>query len=341
MPHEECSGEARSGEARSGEAPSGDPRPASTSRRGFLAGAGAAAAALLLGRAASGQSGASAEPASVRARAGRVAPPFAISLAQWSLHRALQSGRLGPDDFPRIARHDFGIDAIEHVSVFLAGHVTSPPRLAALRRRADDLGVASLLIMVDGEGALGDGDPSARAAAVQAHRKWLDAAHALGCHSIRVNAYGSGAPDEHAAHAAESLRALAERGGGLNVIVENHGGLSSNGAWLADVMRRADHPAVGTLPDFGNFRIRDGEDYDRYLGVEQMLPWARAVSAKSYAFDAAGRETTIDYARMLKLVLAAGYHGHVGIEYEGDALAERQGIAATLALLKRLQAELA
>jgi len=286
------------------------------------------------------QPGARAAGAAGAVRAG-AEPPFTISLAEWSLHKALFDGTLGADDFPRVAKHDFGIDAIEHVSVFLKDHVNDPRRLAGLRRRADDLGVTSLLIMVDGEGALGDADDAARAAAIENHLKWLHAAQVLGCHSIRVNAYGSGTPEEHAADAADSLHRLAQRGDGLNVIVENHGGLSSNGEWLAGVMRRANDPHVGTLPDFGNFRIDEQHEYDRYQGVEQMLPFAKAVSAKSYGFDAAGLETTIDYPRMLALVLASGYHGHVGIEYEGDKLSERDGIAATLGLLKRLQVQLA
>ncbi|HTE06455.1 MAG TPA: sugar phosphate isomerase/epimerase family protein [Planctomycetota bacterium] len=329
--------------------------PRAPTRRELLAGAAAAGAWLAL----SGLTpAAAAAPAPARASAPTPAgapsaapaaaprrgggPPFTISLAEWSLHRALQAGVLGPGDFARVARQDFGLDAIEHVSTFLAAHVRNPPALAELRRRADDLGVASLLIMVDGEGALGDPDESARRAAVENHVKWLAAASVLGCHSIRVNAYGGGSPDEHAARAADSLHRLAVEadGHGLNVLVENHGGLSSNGAWLAGVMRRADHPRVGTLPDFGNFSASGAERYDRYQGVAEMMPFARAVSAKSYAFDGAGNETTIDYARMLRLVLAAGYHGHLGIEYEGDQLSEREGIAATLALLRRLAVQL-
>ncbi len=316
--------------------------PKATSRRGFLTAAAAAGAFLALGRVATGRALAPGfTPGGQHASGASAEPPFTISLAEWSLHKALFAGTLSADDFPRVAKHDFGIDAIEHVSVFLKDHVHDERRLASLRRRADDLGVASLLIMVDGEGALGDADAAARAAAIENHVKWLHAAHVLGCHSIRVNAYGSGTPEEHAAQAADSLHRLADLGGGLNVIVENHGGLSSNGEWLAGVMRRANDPRVGTLPDFGNFHIDEQHEYDRYTGVEQMLPFAKAVSAKSYGFDAAGNETTIDYARMLKLVLAGGYHGHLGIEYEGEQLGERDGIAATLALLKRLQVELA
>jgi sugar phosphate isomerase/epimerase len=268
---------------------------------------------------------------------------FPISLAQWSLHKALFAGELLPLDFPEVAARDHGLHAVEYVNVFFKDKARDADWLRQLKARADEHGVTSLLIMVDGEGDLGDGDLSARARAVENHVPWLEAAAALGCHAIRVNAAGQGLPDAVAARAADSLVQLAERGApdGLSVLVENHGGWSSDGSWLAGVMRRARHPGVGTLPDFGNFRIDATHDYDRYLGVAQLMPFAKAVSAKSYEFDAAGRETTIDYERMLGLVLDAGYRGHVGIEYEGERLPEPEGIRATKALLERVRAALA
>jgi sugar phosphate isomerase/epimerase len=210
--------------------------------------------------------------------------------------------------------------------------------------------VRSLLIMCDGEGALGDPDDAARTKAVENHHKWVEAAAYLGCHSIRVNAQSEGTYDEQLARAADGLARLTEFGAshGLNVIVENHGGLSSNGGWLAAVMKRVDNPRCGTLPDFGNFRIRgepgqaweEGEWYDRYKGVEEMMPYAKAVSAKSRDFDENGEETTTDYHRMLRIVLDAGYHEYLGIEYEGSRLSEHEGVAATKALLEKVRAEL-
>ena len=173
--------------------------------------------------------------------------------------------------------------------------------------------------------------------------QWLDAAKRLGCHSIRVNAGGSGSREEHAARAADSLAklgALAEPMN-LNVIVENHGGPSSDGAWLADVMRRANHRRVGTLPDFGNFRVSATEEYDRYKGVEELMPFARAVSAKSHDFDAEGNETKTDYLRMLRIVKGAGYSGYVGVEYEGARLSEKDGIDATKRLLEHVRGQIA
>ena len=201
-----------------------------------------------------------------------------------------------------------------------------------------------LLLMCDDEGALGDPDEAKRRQAVENHHKWAEAAKFFGCHSIRVNAEtrGAGSFEEQQERAADGLRRLSGFGAklGLNVIVENHGGLSSNGAWLAGVMRKVNLPNCGTLPDFGNFEIGGGKEYDRYKGVTEMMPFAKAVSAKSHDFDAAGNETHTDYRRMMKIVLDAGYHGHLGIEYEGDKISEPDGIRATKRLLERVRDEI-
>lgn len=256
---------------------------------------------------------------------------FDISLAQWSLHRSFRAGTLDAIDFARIARRDFQIDAIEYVNTF---YQFTPSLAQQLKKRADDEGARSLLIMCDREGRLGDADLALRAQAVTNHHKWVDAARTLGCHSIRVNAQSAGSYDEQLALAADGLRQLTEYAASvqINVLVENHGGLSSNGAWLAAVMRRVDHTRCGTLPDFGNFY-----EYDRYQGVQDLMPFAKGVSAKSHDFDASGNETGIDYARMLRIVKDAGYRGYIGIEYEGQRLPEPDGIRATKALLERLR----
>jgi sugar phosphate isomerase/epimerase len=268
---------------------------------------------------------------------------FPISLAQWSLHRALFAGELLPLDFPEAAARDYDVHAVEYVNAFFKDKARDAAWLRELKARADSHGVTSLLIMVDGEGELGAADPVARARAVENHVPWLEAAAVLGCRAIRVNAAGEGPPDALAERAADSLVQLAQRGApdGLAVVVENHGGWSSDGAWLAGVMRRARDPRVGTLPDFGNFRIDETRTYDRYRGVAELMPFAKAVSAKSYDFDADGNETTIDYERMLAIVLDAGYRVHVVIEYEGQRLPEPEGIRRTKALLERVLARLA
>lgn len=262
-------------------------------------------------------------------------PLFLISLAQWSLHRAFFGKKLDPLDFALIAKREYDIDAVEYVNQFYKAK--DKKYAAELKKRADDNGVQSVLIMCDGEGALGDPDNKKRRQAVENHYKWVELAKFLGCHSIRVNAQSRGTPEEQMDRAADGLRKLSEFSAKheINVIVENHGGLSSDGKWLAGVMRKVDHPRCGTLPDFGNFA-----KFDRYEGVKLMMPFAKGVSAKSHDFDAKGNETHTDYQRMMKIVLAAGYHGRVGIEYEGSKLSEPEGIRATKRLLERVRGEL-
>ncbi|KAA9131061.1 sugar phosphate isomerase/epimerase [Marinihelvus fidelis] len=277
--------------------------------------------------------------ASTTAKAGYDGTWFDISLAQWSLNKAFWSGEKDKLRFAQIARDEFGITAIEYVNQFYQDGF-SDKTVAELARVSREEGVRNVLIMCDREGRLGDPDAAARTKAVDNHVKWIEAARALGCHAIRVNAASEGAFDEQMQLAADGLRRLSEIGDtyGINVIVENHGGLSSNGAWLAAVMRTVDHPRCGTLPDFGNFVInRDtGEDYDAYLGTKQLMPFARGVSAKTFNFDADGNESGLDYPRLMEIVRAAGYRGHVGIEWEGDSLDEPAGIMATRKLLERM-----
>ncbi len=269
-------------------------------------------------------------------------PLYRISLAQWSLNKSLFGGKLDNLDFARTAREQFGIEAVEYVNQFFMDKAADRAYLGRMKQRADDHGVRSLLIMCDREGRLGDPDAAKRIQAVQNHYKWVEAAEFLGCHSIRVNAASDGSYDDQIGLAADGLRRLTEYGAdhGLNVIVENHGGLSSNAEWLAEVIRRVDHPRCGTLPDFGNFRISPTEQYDNYKGVDLMMPFAKGVSAKSHDFDAQGNEATLDYPRLMRIVLDHGYHGYVGIEYEGKTLSEHDGILATKHLLERVREQL-
>ena len=275
----------------------------------------------------------------------RPTPLFRLSLAQWSLHRTLRAGRLDNRDFARTAKEDFGIEAIEYVNQFWKDKATDKAYVAELKKRADDLGVKTLLIMCDGEGALGDSDDARRTKAVENHYRWVEAAKALGCHSIRVNAQSNTrlSDEEQQKLVADGLRRLCEFAAphGINVIVENHGGLSSHGRWLAGVMKLVNLPNCGTLPDFGNFRLGDGKEYDRYQGVDELMPYAKAVSAKSHDFDEEGNEIHTDYFRMMDIVVNKhGYHGYVGIEYEGSRLSEPEGILATKRLLERVRARM-
>ncbi len=270
-------------------------------------------------------------------------PAYRISLAEWSLHKLLYAGEIDNLDFPREAAA-MGFRGIEYVNSFFKDKADDDAYLARLDSRCSDEGVRSLLIMVDGEGRLGAPDKGERAEAVRNHLRWLAAAQALGCHSIRVNASSEGEWDEQQKLAADGLRSLCEHAEryGLNVLVENHGGPTSNGAWLARTIELVDHPLAGTLPDFGNFcydwgRADDPSQwYDRYQGVKDLMPYAKAVSAKSYHFDETGRETTIDFARMARIVRDSGYRGWIGVEYEGQQIPPREGSRLTRALLERV-----
>jgi len=272
-------------------------------------------------------------------------PLFKISLAEWSLHKALFAKELDHLDFPKSAVRDYGINAIELVNQFFMDEAKNQKYLAEFKQRAGDHGVSIKLIMCDAEGALGDPDPAKRRKAVENHYKWAEAAKFFGCHSLRVNAetHGAGSFEEQQDRAADGLRHLAEFGAklGLNVIVENHGHLSSNGQWLAGVMKKVNLPNCGTLPDFGNFDLGDGKQYDRYKGVSELMPFAKAVSAKSHDFDAQGNCVETDYRRMMMVVLRAGYREYVGIEYEGEKIGEPEGIRLTKKLLEKVRDELA
>lgn len=282
-------------------------------------------------------------PAAAGRLLGAVEPPtYSISLAQWSLHRGFKGEgqpKLDSLRFAEIAKTQFQIAAIEYVNTFYKDQIAAPGLARELKKRADDHGVASLLIMCDGEGDLGDPDAGKRRQAAANHMKWLELAKPLGCHSIRVNAASDKKlpATEQAKLAADGLRQLCVLADplGLNVIVENHGGMSSRGDWLATVLRLVEHRRAGTLPDFGNF-----EDYDKYRGIQEMMPFAKGVSAKSYDFDTAGNETTIDYVKMMKIVRDSGYRGSIGIEYEGKRLSETEGIQATKQLLQRVFGQL-
>ena len=267
-------------------------------------------------------------------------PFFSISLAQWSLHQALFDKEMTNLEFPVRAKSDFGIDAVEYVSVFFDS--TTDKYVNELRRVCLDNDVDSFLIMVDNEGNLGATNKGERIKAVENHYKWVEAAKLLGCQSIRVNARGEGSRDEVAQAAVDGLGRLTGYGSteGINVIVENHGGYSSDGEWLSGVIREVGSPYCGTLPDFGNFKISDGNVYDRYKGVKELMPYAKGVSAKSHVFNDEGDETNTDYYKMMKIVKDAGYRGYVGIEYEGKELSESAGIMATKVLLEKVAEQL-
>lgn len=263
---------------------------------------------------------------------------FEISLAEWSFHKALFSGKMTNLEFPIKAKKDFGIHIVEYVSPFFDHKEANINYLKELRTLTLNEGIQNHLIMIDGEGQLGDLDEKARLKAVENHYKWVDAAKFLGCKTIRVNAAGTGTAGEVKTAAVAGLGKLAEYGRHhqINIIVENHGGYSSDGKWLSEVMKQVNNPYCGTLPDFGNFKISADHEYDKYQGVEELVPFAKGISAKTFDFNEKGDETTIDYDRMFKIIKDAGWSGIVGIEYEGATLPEEEGIKKTKVLLDRI-----
>ncbi len=269
---------------------------------------------------------------------------FDISLAEWSLHKALFAKKITNLDFPAIARKEFDISVIEFVNQFFKDKAQDKTYLADLLTRCKDNGVTNHLIMIDGEGNLGTTDKAELTKAVENHYKWVECAKYLGCKTIRVNAAGTGTAEEVSKGAIEGLSRLGEFAGktGINVIVENHGGYSSNGQWLANVMKQVNRKNVGTLPDFGNFCIKRNADhscadeYDRYTGTKDLMPYAKGVSAKTFNFDASNNCVETDYPRIMKIVKDSGFKGTVGIEYEGDTLDEYDGIRKTKSLLERV-----
>ncbi len=270
-----------------------------------------------------------------------------ISLAQWSLNRAFFANKLNAEEFANIAINDYGINAVEYVNGFYKDKGNDEAFWQQMKERSDKAGVTNLLIMVDEEGDLGNTDAAARKQAVENHYKWVNAAKLLGCHSIRVNAFGEGKQEDIRSALVDGMGQLVAYATkeGINILIENHGLQSSNGKFIAGIMKEVNHPNFGTLPDFGNWCLNEKwgstqnkkctESYNIYQGVQDFMPYAKGVSAKSYDFDADGNETQMDYAKFLQIVKEAGYDGYVGIEYEGERLSEPDGIRATKALLEK------
>ena len=292
-------------------------------RRDFLAGSSLAAAALAVPALLPGDD-----------KEKKKKPLYKISLTQYSLHRMIGGGKLDNMDFTAFTRKEFGIAAVEYWNRPFFDKAKDKAYIGKMRKRADDAGVGATVILIDGEGNLGDPDTAKRKDSVERHKKWVEAAKKLGCHSIRVNARSKGSYQEQLKLAADGLRMLSEFAATIkmNVIVENHGGLSSNGKWLSAVMKSVKLKNCGTLPDFGNFG-----SYDRYVGVRELMPFAKSVSAKSHDFDKQGNETRTDFVKMMKIVVAAGYSDYVGIEYEGGKLSEVAGVHATKKLLLKVR----
>tara|TARA_B100000886_G_scaffold89132_1_gene58693 strand:+ start:19 stop:939 length:921 start_codon:yes stop_codon:yes gene_type:complete len=270
-----------------------------------------------------------------------------ISLAQWSLNKSIKSGELPILDFAKKAR-SFDINAIEYVASLYTEHSDVLKRMSMnnlakeLLKRSDDFGIDNFLFMIDGQGDLASSRKRKRLGAIEQHKKWIDFSFEIGCETMRVNLRGEDNLERWTGNSIESLTELSDYNKDINVVVENHGGLSSNGKFLANVIKQVKLDNCGTLPDFGNFCLDgwpkscNGKFYDKYLGVEELMPFAHAVSAKSYDFDEKGNETSIDFERMINIVKSSGFQGYIGIEYEGEEMSEEEGILATKKLLEKL-----
>ena len=296
-------------------------------------------------------------------------PIFKLSISQWCFHRAIfgpsradydwfvsqlesdpdavLQGEMDPRDIVVKAR-EIGVDAVDYVNVLFYGHAGDIPWLTELKRRADSEGVKSLMIMCDQTGRLGHADAEMRQQSVDDHTRWLEAAEFLGCHSIRVNAYGDGAYLEQLERCSEGISALAERADsmGLNVLIENHGGASNTGVWLAMLLQKIDHPRVMALADFDNFFMGGWNEmperrYDRYQGLMDIAPYTHSVSAKAHGFNEDGSELRTDFHKAMRILLDAGFRGYASIEYEGDQLSEMEGAVRTKALLEKVRTDLA
>ena len=282
---------------------------------------------------------------------------FKLSLAQWSLHKNIKYGDMDPYDFAQVAK-SFNFSGIEYVTALYDnvmkvrdGDMSKAITFWARKNKklAEINDIKNVLIMIDEIEGLAEENKSRRLKAVENHKMWIDAAEIMGCESVRLNLYGTSNAEKWKDLSIKSLSDLGSyaKNSGVNVIVENHGRISSDIPKLMDVIYGVDMDNVGTLPDFGNFcmadegygSVFDGSCetvYDFYKGVEEMMPKAFAVSAKSNDFDDNGDEKTIDYMRMMKIVKSFGYTGYVGVEYEGERLSEEDGIKATRDLLIKI-----
>lgn len=276
-----------------------------------------------------------------------------ISLAQWSLNRAFFAKTLDPISFASIAKNEYGISAIEYVNQFYTDTASDEKFWTEMATRASDVGVQSLIMMVDEEEKLGDTNAKKRKKAVEDHYKWVNAAKILGCHSIRVNAFGDGDLDALKVSLTDGLAQLTEYAAQekINVIIENHGLHTSNADFIVDIIKEVNSPFLGTLPDFGNWCLNAEwgstettknctNSYSPHEGLSIFLPYAKGVSAKAYAFDTEGYDTIIDYPKLLQLVKDSDFDGYIGIEFEGENMEESEGIKTTKALIEKVWKQL-
>jgi sugar phosphate isomerase/epimerase len=221
---------------------------------------------------------------------------------------------------PGILRDKLGITALEHVNQFFEAPTLT--YLAKLKKACTDAGVQSTILMVDGEGGTASPDLAERKRAANAHRKWFDAAHELGCYAVRCNVYGGAAEWKNdkdlVSRAAETMGMMLDyaKGSGVDLIVENHGGASSDPDVLVALVKKVNHPNFGLLCDLGNWNKGD----DRYANVKKILPYARGLSVKGTW--GASVDPAFDAEKLVKIALDGGYSGWWGLEVTPPRLAQ-------------------
>jgi L-ribulose-5-phosphate 3-epimerase len=272
-------------------------------------------------------------PHLLRAKGGLKSNGLKLAVQQYSFNRQLRDGSLEILDYPKIVVEGTGIKALEYFNGHIEDKAGDTSFFRELKQRCNDLGVTNTMMLCRSSIPLDSPDAKKRAQSVDEMKVWLEATKTLGGTTIRVDCKSPGKYDEKKQHAADGLNALCDVAESMkmDIVVENHGGHSSNGKWLAELMQIVNRPNCGSLPDFQNFK-----DYDPYQGVEDLMPSAKIVCAKSKHFDYKGNETNVDYERMMKIVLDAGFKGYIGIEFEGHDMDPIAGILATKKLIERI-----
>ncbi len=271
-----------------------------------------------------------------------------IGLSTWSLHR-----HMGPIkrqvvtdtgekhewteeypedvsllDFAGFARKEYGLTHLELIQMSFPS--TEASYLKKLRSAVEAAEAVIENVPID-VGDICELAPERRAEHVRNIKSWMDVAAAIGSRAVRVNTGPSREGSDALALAVESCKRLAEHADklGLNVLIENHGGISSDPQLLKQLIESVSTERMGACPDFGGF-----DEAIRYDGLQKIMPLAKLVHAKSYAFDEHGEETAIDYARCMQIVKNSGFSGVLSIEYEGDGNAS-EGIKKTKELILR------
>ena len=293
-----------------------------------------------------------------------------IGLQMYSFAPLIMQGKFDLLGFPDLVKNTYGINGAEYWSIPFMGRENDRDFLNDLKRRSDDNGVDNLIILVDdidiktmqSGPSLASSNKNDRDTAIDYHKKWVDVAKNIGCHSIRINLRSEEENDQKILeNSSESISKLIEfsKQDIISIVIENHGGITGDADWLVSLMKNVDSKHLGTLPDFGtyNFCIKRGnlnfqslsenceDQYDKYLGVKKLMPYAKGVSAKSHEFDKDGEELSTNYSRMIKIISESNYKGYITIEYEGAMkgmfggegtyLSPHEGILATKKLINK------